>query len=195
MTEKLLLQVVVCSTRPGRVGPAIARWFQEAAQAANSPFEIELVDLQDFGLPVLDEPAHPRLGKYEHEHTWRWSETVSRAHAFAFVTPEYNYAPPPALLNALDYLHSEWAYKPVGFVSYGGVSGGTRAVQVIKQVVTTLRMVPLMEAVVVPMYAAQVKDGRFTPTEIQANSVAPLLNEAHKLATALRPLQAAPLNR
>ncbi len=59
--------------------------------------------------------------------------------------PEYNHSYNAALKNALDYLNREWAYKPVGFVSYGGVSGGLRAVQAIKPVVAALRMTPRAE--------------------------------------------------
>lgn len=186
-----LLQVVICSTRPGRVGAAIGQAFYEAARQADSAFEIELVDLRDVALPLLDEPRHPRFGDYQHAHTRAWSNTVSRAQAFVFVTPEYNYAPPPSLVNALDYLHAEWAYKPAGFASYGGVSGGTRAVQVAKQIVTTLRMVPLQEAFVVPNFAGQMTaEGGFTANEIQQRSVVAMLQEAFKLVGALRPLQA-----
>jgi NAD(P)H-dependent FMN reductase len=54
--------------------------------------------------------------------------------------------------RAIDYLHHEWGYKPVGFVSYGGVAAGTRAVQQLKQVVTTLRMLPVFESVNIPFY-------------------------------------------
>src|SRR5699024_11872745 len=64
---------------------------------------------------------------------------------FVFVMPEYNYGYNAPLKNAIDYLHNEWHYKPVGFVSYGGVSAGTRAVQMVKQVVTTLRMTPVLD--------------------------------------------------
>lgn len=69
--------------------------------------------------------------------------------AFVFVMPEYNYGFSAPLKNAIDYLYTEWQYKPVGFVSYGMASGGLRAVQVIKQVVTTLKMMPANEAVTV----------------------------------------------
>ena len=85
---------------------------------------------------MLDEPKHPRLRQYQHAHTKAWSARVDAADAFVFVTPEYNYGMPPALLNAIDYVLHEWAYKPAGFVSYGGISGGTRSVQMSKQVLT-----------------------------------------------------------
>ena len=143
------LQIVIVSTREQRQGPAVARWFHTQAER-HAGFDLELVDLADVNLPLLDEPHHPRLANYMHEHTKRWSAIVSRADAFVFVTPEYNYGSPPSLVNALDYLLREWAYKPVGFVSYGGISGGTRSVQMTKQIVTSLRMMPMVEAVTHP---------------------------------------------
>src|SRR5262245_20375897 len=118
----LNLHVVIVSTRPGRGGPAVARWFVEQA-SSHGAFQMKLVDLAEVNLPLLDEPSHPRLRDYKHEHTKKWSATVAEADAFVFVTPEYNYSAPASLINALDYLFHEWAYKPAGFVSYGGVSG------------------------------------------------------------------------
>ena len=73
-------------------------------------------------VPGQDEPEHPARRHYQHEHTKRWSESVGKADAFVFVTPEYNYGPPPSLLNALDYLFWEWQYKAVGLAGYGGIS-------------------------------------------------------------------------
>ena len=104
----------------------MARWFDEFARQHGN-FDVELVDLADFDLPVYDEPAHPALQDYKHEHTKRWSKSVDSADAYVFVMPEYNYSPTPALVNALDYVYKEWNYKPCGIVSYGGASGGLRA--------------------------------------------------------------------
>ena len=119
----LKLNVIVCSTRPGRVGLSIGRWFEEYAKA-HGGFDVSLEDLADYALPVFDEPHHPRLRKYEHAHTKAWSASVESADAFVFVTPEYNFGPPPSLVNAMNYLVLEWHNKVAGFVSYGGVSGG-----------------------------------------------------------------------
>ena len=84
-----------------------------------------------------------------------------------FVAPEYNYGPSPALLNALDYVYVEWNYKPASFVSYGDISGGLRGVQMTKQTLAALKMVPIVEAVSIPMVENHLKDGRFQPTEDQ----------------------------
>ncbi|MEP9379681.1 NAD(P)H-dependent oxidoreductase [Aquabacter sp. CN5-332] len=184
----LRLHTIIASTRPGRVGPAVATWFHEAARE-HGAFDAHLVDLADFELPVYDEPHHPRMRKYTHEHTRRWSASVEAADAYVFVTPEYNYGPTPALVNALNYVYGEWNYKPCGFVSYGGVSGGLRAVQMTKQIVTTLKMMPMVEAVMVPMVAQQLKEGVFAANDLQRQSVGELLGELHKWAGALAPLR------
>src|ERR1044072_4349009 len=126
MMTKPRLHTVICSTRPTRVGPSVATWFHEFA-VQHGQFDAALVDLAEFDLPVFNEPEHPRLQKYQHEYTKKWSASVKAADAFVFVTPEYNYGPPPSLLNALDYLFWEWQYKAVGLVGYGGISGGGRS--------------------------------------------------------------------
>src|SRR5664279_4125806 len=147
--DPLNLTVIIVSTRPTRVGLPIGRWFTDVAKAYGH-FAVSVADLKEINLPVFDEPKHPRLGEYEHAHTKAWSAIVGAADAFVFVTPEYNYAAPPSLVHAVDYLHREWAYKPAGFVSYGGLAGGTRAVQVAKQVITSLKVMPIPEAVAIP---------------------------------------------
>jgi NAD(P)H-dependent FMN reductase len=133
--------VVVLPSARKTVEPG--NWFVENARA-HGKFEVSFVDLKEVNLPPMDEPEHPRFQKYTHDHTKAWSATVAAADAFVFVTPEYNFSTAPALQNALDYVYKEWNYKPVGFVSYGGISGGLRSVQMTKQMVTTLKMVPLV---------------------------------------------------
>lgn len=184
------LQVIVASTRPGRKGPFVAAWFLEFARA-HGKFDVELVDLVAANLPLLDEPKHPMLGQYVHEHTRAWSATISRGDAYVIVTPEYDYTAPAALMNALQCLSREWNYKPVGFVSYGGVSGGTRGVQMTKQLVTSLRMMPLPEGVIIPFFAQYLdaESHAFSPGEIQTKAAAAMLDELLRWATALAPLR------
>jgi NAD(P)H-dependent FMN reductase len=183
------LSVVIASTRPGRVGLPVARWFLGRAQA-HGRFNVELVDLLEVALPLLDEPKHPRLEQYEHEHTRRWSATVRASDAFVFVTPEYNYSSPAALVNALDYLYNEWCYKAAAFVSYGGQSGGLRSVQMTKQLVTALKMMPMAEGVAVPFVGSQIADGVFTGTEAQEKAAKVMLDELYRWAEALKTLRA-----
>ena len=184
----LRLNVVVCSTRPGRVGRPVADWFEGVARG-HGGFDVHMADLADFDLPVYDEPKHPRMRQYEHAHTKRWSESVDAADAFVFVAPEYNFGPTPALLNALNYVYVEWNYKPAAFVSYGGVSGGLRAVQVTKLTLTTLKMMPIVEAVTIPMVSERVKDGRFEAQDVHAQSAGAMLTELARWADALKPLR------
>jgi NAD(P)H-dependent FMN reductase len=185
----MLLQIVLVSTRPGRKGDAVAKWF-EARARAHGAFDLEVVDLAEVNLPLFNESEHPRLRRYQHDHTKRWSARVARADAFVFVTPEYNYSAPPSIVNALDYLVHEWAYKPIGFVSYGGVSGGTRSVQMIKLQATALRMMPIPEAVSLPFFATMFAgDGAFSPDETQRKAADTMLTELKRWADALRVLR------
>jgi NAD(P)H-dependent FMN reductase len=184
------LQVLIASTRPARQGAAVAAWAHAQAKTHHG-FDVELVDLAEVNLPLLDEPRHPRFAQYEHDHTKRWSETVARADAFVFVTSEYDHGPPASLINALQYLVKEWAFKPVGFVSYGGVSGGTRAVQAIKLTVCSLKMVPIVEAVSIPFFTQFVdsESGAFDPGELQAKSALAMFDELHRWTGALQALR------
>ncbi len=184
------LHVIICSTRPGRVGRPVGEWFNRAAQG-HAGFDVELVDLADMNLPLYDEPNHPRLQQYEHEHTKRWAASVDAADAFVFVTPEYNFGPTPALVNALTYVSVEWGYKPAAFVSYGGISGGMRAVQATKDTLTTLRMVPIVDTVLIPMVGQYLDKatGAFQPNDIIAKSATAMLDELLRWANALKPLR------
>ncbi len=185
----LRLNIIICSTRPGRVGPSVAEWFLEAARA-HGKFEPVLVDLADIGLPVYDEPKHPRLGQYEHAHTKRWSESVASGDAFVFVTPEYDYFTPPALANAVVYLSREWAYKPAGLLSYGGISGGLRGAQTTKLLLTTLKIMPIPEGVPVPLVGQHIgEDQVFRPSEPIASGATLMLDELHRWAEALKPMR------
>jgi NAD(P)H-dependent FMN reductase len=183
------LAIVVTSTREQRAGLAITKWFVERV-AQHGKFEGTVVDLKEINLPLLDEPNHPVKRQYQHAHTKAWSQIVAAADAFVFVTPEYNYGMPPALLNALDYLFHEWHYKAAGFVSYGGLSGGTRSVQMSKQVLTSLRMMPIPEAVNFPFFAKLMdSNGVFHPTEPSNESATKMLDELLRWTTALETLR------
>jgi len=182
------LGVVITSTRPNRVGLPVGLWFAEKARQ-HARFQVQVVDLKEVGLPAMDEPNHPMKQQYQHEHTKVWSRTISALDAFVFVTPEYNYSLAPALVNALDYLFVEWNYKPAGFVSYGGVSGGTRAVQMSKLLVTSLRMMPIPEGVFIPVVAKLIDAGTFNPGTTLDEAVTRLLDELLRWTEALRALR------
>ena len=171
------LKIIIASTRPGRKGPILGTWITDLARK-HGAYDVEVLDLAEIKLPFMDEPNHPRFGKYEHAHTKAWSKTISDADAFIFVTPEYNYGYPATLKNALDYLFVEWTYKPVGFVSYGGVAAGTRAVQMLKQVVTAQKMMPVAESVNVPFFTRFINDADvFVPDEGLEKSAFAMMDE------------------
>lgn len=179
--SKPKLQIIIASTRLNRVGPAPANWLAKVAYQ-HAGFEVELVDLVDFQLPVFDEPEHPRKQIYHHEHTRKWSAKVAEADAFIFVMPEYDYFPPASLVNALQYLSVEWHYKPVGFLGYSsGISAAMRSVQAIKLLVTSLKMMPMSEVIAVPYINKYLSpDGFFKPEEITEKAAYSTLNELLK---------------
>lgn len=190
----LKLQTIICSTRPGRVGPSIATWFNEFANTQGN-FDSKLVDLANFQLPVYNEPNHPRMQKYEHDHTKAWSRSVADADAYVYVIPEYNYCPPPSFINALDYVYTEWNYKPCGFVSYGGVSGGLRSAQLAKQLVTALKMMPMVEGVMVQMPWNLLDENRtFLASKHHEDSGKAMLEELAKWAQALQAIHKEKIN-
>jgi NAD(P)H-dependent FMN reductase len=187
--SKPVLQIIIASTRPGRIGLPVAQWFEQAARQ-HGGFEVEVVDLAEVALPFFDEPNHPRMRSYEHQHTKDWSMTVDRADAFVIVTPEYNYGFNAVMKNAIDFLHQEWQHKPVGFVSYGGVAAGTRAVQMLKQVVTTLKMVPVFASVNIPFVAQFLDDeNRIQPNDVMTGAAAAMLDELLPMAVTLGSLR------
>ncbi len=189
---KPLLKILIGSTRPGRVGLPVSQWFHHHA-VAHSGFEIQVVDLAVVNLPMMDEPNHPRLHLYTHQHTKDWSQTIEEADAFVFVVPEYNYGFNAPIKNAIDYLNQEWQYKPIGFVSYGGVAAGTRSVQMLKQVVTTLKMVPVFESVNIPFVAQLLdQDGRLLSNQVMDTAARDMLDELRRWTQALAPLRGNP---
>lgn len=129
------------------------------------------------------------MQKYEHEHTKRWSQIVDGSDAFIFVLPEYNYSPPAPFVNAVDYLYKEWNYKPAGFVSYGGISGGIRSTETAKHILTTLEMVPVKQQVMIPMVAQHLEDGSFVPNKIHEQSAQALLEATARWAKALKSMR------
>lgn len=186
---KLSLKIIIGSTRPGRVGATVAQWVQTFA-SEHGKFDVELVDLADLALPLFDEPSHPRLQQYEHEHTRRWSRIVASADAFVFVTPEYDYFPPAALVNAIQCLLREWAEKPAGVVSYGGVSGGLRASQQLRQLLGNVNIMALPASVPIPFFPQFIGDDNvFHPNEQISQGATVMFNELHKWAVGLKSMR------
>lgn len=183
------LLIIIASTRPGRVGLPVGQWVSGRAEG-HGDFEVEVADLAAIALPMMDEPNHPRLRQYEHRHTKAWSARVEVADAFVFVMPEYNHGFTAPLKNAIDFLVHEWAHKPVGLVSYGGVAGGTRAVQMLKPVLTVLKLVPVPEGVIIPFVQGHLSvDRTFQANEAMDAAAIAMLDALGHWVSVLRPLR------
>lgn len=179
------LKIIIASTRPGRKGIIVADWIIDICKSRKE-FDVEVLDLAEINLPFLDEPKHPRFKDYTQDHTKKWSKTIDGADAFILVTPEYNHGYPATLKNALDFLYQEWNNKPVAFVSYGGVAGGTRSVQQLIQVINALQMKPIISSVVLPAFTKHINDqDKFVADDGLNKSVVVMLNDLAKWADQL----------
>ncbi|MFN3324770.1 MAG: NADPH-dependent FMN reductase [Bryobacteraceae bacterium] len=138
-SKPLRLAVVIGSTREGRFGPTVARWFAEIA-ARGGRMEVDVIDLAESRLPdTLTEQRPAEVAAL--------APRLAAADAFVIVTPEYNHSFPAPLKSAIDWYSGEWQAKPVGFVSYGGVSGGLRAVEQLRQIFAELHAVTVQNTV------------------------------------------------
>ena len=189
-TMALELKIIVGSTRPGRQGPKIAAWIESAAKARGD-FNVTLIDLAEINLPLLNEPNHPVMQQYQHDATKAWAEAIGSADALVFVTPEYDSFPNAALVNAVQYLAVEWRYKPAAIVSYGGISGGLRAAQELRQLLGAVGTAVTPQGVPLPMVFGQLNEAGFEPTEINSQGAEQMLSELGKWASALQPLHKA----
>lgn len=186
------LAVITVSVREGRVGRAVGDWFNAFAREHGGFDEVDFIDLKDVNLPLFNEPKHPVMQDYQFEYTKRWSALIGPADAYVFVTPEYDYFVPGALVNAVDYLSREWSYKPAAFVGYGGISGGLRSIQAAKPLLTSVKMMPLPESVSIQFVQNFIKDGAFIPERMHQDMARLLLDELAKWATALKPMRLNP---
>ena len=183
------LKIITSTTREGRKGPAVANWITQVSKDSGK-FNVELLDLAVINLPLMDEPNHPRLQQYQHDHTKSWSAKIKEGDLFIIVLAEYNFGFPAPIKNALDYLLHEWKNKPVGIVSYGGISAGLRSTQMLKQVLTALSMMPLSTQVALPLFTKHIgEDGIFNPDEMVSKSADVLLEELGRWSTALKQLR------
>lgn len=179
--------VIVGSTRPGRKAEPVAKWvFEHASKRTDAKFE--LVDIADYGLPLLDEPNLPSSGKYTHEHTKRWAAKIDSFDAYVFVTPEYNHGIPAALKNAIDYLYKEWNNKAAGFVSYGSASG-TRSVEHLRLVMAELQIADVRAQVAMSLATDFEAYTTFKPDPRHDKSLATLFDQVIAWGTALRTLR------
>src|SRR5690625_6782501 len=120
------LKIISSTVRPTRKGPFVTRWVEKEARD-HGAFDVEVLDLGEINLPIVEEPHHPRLEKYEFDHTKWWRGKIDEAEAFIFVTGEYNHTYPASLQHAFEHLLRVCAHRAAGLVRYGGVSAAERA--------------------------------------------------------------------
>ena len=183
----LKVGIITGSTRPNRKSPDVAKWVLEAARK-RSDAEYDLVDIKDFGLPLLDEPMPPSMGKYQERHTKRWAAKIASLDAFVFVSPEYNHGIPAALKNAIDLLFAEWNHKAAGFVSYGG-AGGARAVEQLRLVLAEVHVATVRAQVLLSMMTDFQNFTTFKPQPHQEKSVGTVLDQVVAWGGALKQLR------
>jgi NAD(P)H-dependent FMN reductase len=183
----LNIAIVTGSTRPGRVNEQVARWVFELA-SKRTDAKLELVDIADFGLPLLDEPVPPSQGRYSHEHTKKWSAKIGSFDAYVFVTPEYNHGTSAALKNAIDYLFGEWNDKAAAFVSYGS-AGGVRAVEHLRLVMAEVMVATVRQQVILSLFTDFEKYTTFKPDPRHEKSVSAMLDQLVAWGGALKVLR------
>jgi NAD(P)H-dependent FMN reductase len=176
--------IIMGSTRPGRNGEAVAKWVNEIAQKRTDA-QFELLDLNDFNLPLLDEPVPPSQGHYSKEHTKKWAATIALFDAFVFVTPEYNHSTSGALKNAIDFLYKEWNNKAAGFVSYGS-AGGTRAVEHLRLIMAELQIADVREQVALSLFTDFENFSVFKPAPFHEEKVNAMIGQVITWGTALQ---------
>jgi NAD(P)H-dependent FMN reductase len=178
------LAIIVGSTRPGRKAAAVAEWVFDIAKQRND-LEVELVDIQDYDLPLLDEPVPPSMGQYSKPHTKKWAQKIDSFDAFVFVTPEYNHGTSGALKNAIDFLYAEWNNKAAGFVGYGS-AGGTRAVESLRLVMGELQVADVRAQVALSLYTDFENFQNFKPAQHHEASVTAMLDQVVAWGRALQ---------
>jgi NAD(P)H-dependent FMN reductase len=181
------IAVIVGSTRPGRKAPAVAQWVMDiAGMRADAVFE--LVDIQDFNLPLLDEPVPASQGQYSQPHTKAWAAAIAGFDGFVFVTPEYNHATSGALKNAIDFLYKEWNNKAAGFVGYGS-AGGARAIENLRLIMGELMVADVRAQVMLSLFTDFEHFATFNPARHHEEAVDTMLDQVVQWSRALRTLR------
>ena len=180
----LRIAIVTGSTRPGRNNEAVARWVHGLAKGRKDA-EVELVDIADYGLPLLDEPLPPSLGSYTHDHTKRWAAKIGSFDGYVFVTPEYNHGTSAALKNAIDYLYREWNNKAAVAHEAGG-AGGVRAVEHLRLVMGELMVATVRGQVTLSLFTDFENFTTFKPDPRHGQQVQTMLDQVVSWARALQ---------
>jgi NAD(P)H-dependent FMN reductase len=147
----LKVGLIVGSTRPNRFADIPVPWLVEGASARRD-LQLKVLDLRDFQLPFLNEPASPMAtgGVFTEPEAQAWCKRIGEFDAFVALVAEYNHGPTAVLKNAFDSALIEWYRKPIAFVGYGGV-GAARAIEALRGVVIELQMAPIRHEVNISM--------------------------------------------
>jgi NAD(P)H-dependent FMN reductase len=179
MDSRLRVAVIIGSTRDGRVGESIGKWFVDLA-AQREDCELDVVDLMGFEFPEhYPEGVTADMRKF--------SSVIDRAHAFVVVTPEYNRSFPASLKQAIDFAYDEWHAKPAGFVSYGCRSRGHYAVEALRVVFTELHVMTVRDEVAIDLLHLR-EDG--TPRDGADIAVQTMMDQLTWWGAALREARA-----
>ena len=138
-TAPIRLAIILASARAGRFGPVVARWFVTQVDRLGG-FEVDLID-------VLQDDLHIALTVADEDRIAAVSARLAGADAFVVITPEYNHSFPAPLKSLIDWHVAQWRAKPVGFVCYGGISQGLRAVEQLRLVFAELHTVTVRDTV------------------------------------------------
>ena len=176
--------IILGSTRPGRNGEAVAKWVYEIAKKRTDA-EFELVDIEEYNLPLLDEPVPPSMGKYSKPHTKKWAAKIASFDGFVFVTPEYNHGTSGALKNAIDFLFAEWNNKAAGFVSYGSAMG-VRAVEHLRLIMAELMIADVRAQVMLSLATDFENYSVFKPAGDKEKHVTFMLNQVIEWSEAMK---------
>lgn len=185
------IAIITGSTRPGRNNAGVAQWVLAQAQLRGDA-DYELVDIADFNLPVLDEAYPAGYQNYQNDHTKAWAAKINEFDGFVFVTPEYNHSVAPALANALSYLNAEFANKAAGIVSYGSAFG-VRAVEHLRGILSELQIAHVQKTGMFSLFTDFENFSTFKPTEMQAASLAPVLDQLVPWTVAMKSVREAAL--
>ena len=177
--SQLNLAVIIGSVREGRFGPTAANWF--AAEARNHQgFNVNIIDLADYDIP-LDMSRNDSINAF--------AEQIDAADAVVVVVQEYTHSFGGTLKVAIDALRDEWKGKPVGFVAYGGMSGGLRAVEGLRVVFAELHAVTIRETVAFPMYYQNWDENGPKDAEATATAAKALLDNLEWWGVATREMR------
>lgn len=179
--SQLRLAIIVGSTREGRFGHVVGNWIARHAQE-HGDFDVDLIDLATMYIPV-DMSRNTDVEDF--------SARVEAADAVVVLSPEYNHSFAGPLKTAIDSLKEEWRAKPIGFVAYGGLSGGLRAVEALRVVFAELHAVTIRDTVSFHIAGSKF-DSDGNPVELEAASMAAdtMLNQLSWWASALRSAKA-----